>query len=106
MMICLAVMSRPFHVFAEIKMVKKQPKILNWYEFSYLNGVRKNNQAAMTTYEEYLHGMQSMGIASVNGRIEKKMMLIIKEMAELNTMLTAKVEDERKRDISLWLNDI
>jgi hypothetical protein len=50
--------------------------------------------------------MQSMGIASVNGRIEKKMMLIIKEMAELNTMLTAKVEEERKRDISLWLNDI
>jgi hypothetical protein len=50
--------------------------------------------------------MQSMGIASVNGRIEKKMMLIIKEMAELNTMLTAKVEEERKRDISLWLNDL
>jgi hypothetical protein len=42
----------------------------------------------------------------VNGRIEKKMMLMIKEMAELNTMLTAKVEEERKRDISLWLNDI
>lgn len=106
MMTFLVVVKRQSLVFAEIKMVKKQPKILDWYEFSYLNGVRKNNLAAMATYEEYLHGLQSMGIASVNGRIEKKMMQIIKEMAELNTLLAAKVEEERKRDISLWLNDL
>jgi hypothetical protein len=87
-------------------MVKREDKILNWHEFSYLNGVRKNNQEIMRAYEEYLHGMQSMGIASVKGQIEKKMFLLIKEMSELNTMLTAKVEMERKRDISLWLNDL
>jgi hypothetical protein len=87
-------------------MVKREDKILNWHEFSYLNGVRKNNQAAMAAYEEYLHGMQNLGIASVKGKIEKKMFQLIKEMAELNTMLTAKVEMERKRDISLWLNDL
>jgi hypothetical protein len=50
--------------------------------------------------------MQNLGVASVKGKIEKKMFQLIKEMAELNTMLTAKVEMERKRDISLWLNDI
>lgn len=87
-------------------MVKREQKILDWYEFSYLNGVRKNNEAIMRSYEEYLHGLQSMGIASVKGKIEKKMFGLIKEMAELNTMLTAKVEEERKRDISLWLNDL
>lgn len=87
-------------------MVKKQSKILDWYEFSYLNGVRKNNEATMRAYEEYLHGLQAMNIASVNGRMEKKMFQLIKEMAELNTLLMAKIEEERKRDISLWLNDL
>lgn len=87
-------------------MVKKQQKILDWYEFGYLNGVRKNNEATMRAYEEYLHGLQSMGIASVNGKMEKKMFQLIKEMAELNTLLMAKIEEERKRDISLWLNDL
>lgn len=87
-------------------MVKKEEKILNWYEFSYLNGVRKNSIGIMESYEEYLHGLQSMGIATVNGKVEKKIKKLCVEIAELNTMLMAMVESERKKDISLWLNDL
>lgn len=79
---------------------------MGWVEFRYLNGVRRNNQEIINTYDEYLKGLQGLNIATANGQIEKKIAKITLEMANLNTILTTMIEKERVKDITLYLEDI
>lgn len=79
---------------------------LEWEEFRYLNGVRKNCVSMMLSVDEYQQGLSELGIISVNGAIETKMRELSAQIAELNTLLMLLVQKERKKDISLYLDDI
>lgn len=81
-------------------------KILDWHQFSYLNGVRRNSYGVLLTYEEYLQNLLDMGVITVNGKVEKKIKKLCVEIAELNTLLMSQVQAERKKDISLYLEDL
>ena len=84
----------------------KQQRVLDWHQFSYLNGVRRNNNSAIETYSDYIIGLREMGIIAPNGQIEKKMIKLIEEQTRLGELLMQMVDQERKRDISLYLEDI
>lgn len=84
----------------------KPQRILDWHQFSYLNGVRRNNNAAIETYSDYIIGLREMGIIAPNGQIEKKMIKLIEEQTKLGELLMQMVDHERKKDISLYLEDI
>lgn len=84
----------------------KQERILNWHQFSYLNGVRKNNNSIIEAYSEYICGLRDLGIITPNGQVEKKMIKIIEEQTKLGETLMNLVDIERKKDISLYLNDL
>jgi len=84
----------------------KKERILDWHQFSYLNGVRRNNNAAIETYSDYIIGLREMGIIAPNGQIEKKMIKLIEEQTKLGELLMALVDQERKKDFSLYLEDI
>ena len=84
----------------------KQQRVLDWHQFSYLNGVRRNNNSAIETYSDYIIGLREMGIIAPNGQIEKKMIRLIEEQTKLGELLMQMVDQERKRDISLYLEDI
>lgn len=84
----------------------KSQRVLDWHQFSYLNGVRRNNNSAIETYSDYIIGLREMGIIAPNGQIEKKMIKLIEEQTKLGELLMQMVDQERKRDISLYLEDI
>lgn len=84
----------------------KPQRILDWHQFSYLNGVRRNNNSAIQTYSDYLIGLRELGIIAPNGQIEKKMIKLIEEQTKLGELLMSMVDQERKRDISLYLEDL
>ena len=84
----------------------KQQRILDWHQFSYLNGVRRNNNAAIETYSDYIIGLREMGIIAPNGQIEKKMIKLIEEQTKLGELLMSLVDQERKKDFSLFLEDL
>ena len=84
----------------------KQQRVLDWHQFSYLNGVRRNNNSAIETYSDYIIGLREMGIIAPNGQIEKKMSKIIEEQTKLGELLMQMVDQERKKDLSLFLEDI
>ena len=84
----------------------KKERILDWHQFSYLNGVRKNNNAVIEAYSEYIIGLRDLGIIAHNGQIEKKLIKIIEEQTKLGEILMDLVDLERKKDISLYLNDL
>ena len=84
----------------------KPQRILDWHQFSYLNGVRRNNNSAIETYSDYIIWLREMGIIAPNGQIEKKMIKLIEEQTKLGELLMQMVDQERKRDISLYLEDI
>lgn len=84
----------------------KSQRVLDWHQFSYLNGVRRNNNSAIETYSDYIIGLREMGIIAPNGQIEKKMIKLIEEQTKLGELLMQMVDQERKKDISLYLEDI
>lgn len=84
----------------------KNERILGWHEFCYLNGVRKANRAAIETYSDYVFGLRDLGIIAPNGQIEKKMIKLIEDQTKLGELLMSLVDQERKKDISLYLEDI
>lgn len=84
----------------------KKERILDWHQFSYLNGVRRNNNAAIETYSDYIIGLRELGVIAPSGQIEKKMIKLIEEQTKLGELLMALVDQERKKDISLFLEDI
>lgn len=84
----------------------KKERILDWHQFTYLNGVRRNNNAAIETYSDYIIGLREMGIIAPNGQIEKKMIKLIEEQTKLGELLMQMVDQERKKDFSLYLEDI
>jgi hypothetical protein len=81
-------------------------RILNWHEFCYLNGVRKSNRAAIETYSDYLFALRDLNIIAPNGQIEKKLIKLIEDQTKLGELLMSLVDRERKKDISLYLEDI
>lgn len=81
-------------------------RILSWEEFRYLNGVRRNNQAVIRKYDEYLKGLMDLGIVAINGKIEKQIKKLTLDMENLNVSLSALVEKERAKDIALYLEDL
>ena len=81
-------------------------KILSWEEFSYLNGVRRNNYQVMLKYEEYLQGLLDLSIIAQNGKVESAIKKLCFDMAGLNVMLSSIVEKERKKDLTLFLEDL
>jgi len=84
----------------------KKERILDWHQFSYLNGVRRNNNMAIETYSDYIIGLREMGIIAPNGQIEKKIIKLIEEQTKLGELLMQMVDQERKKDISLYLEDL
>lgn len=84
----------------------KKERTLDWHQFSYLNGVRRNNNAAIETYSDYIIGLRELGVIAPNGQIEKKMIKLIEEQTKLGELLMALVDQERKKDISLYLEDL
>ena len=84
----------------------KTERILDWHQFSYLNGVRRNNNAAIETYSDYIIGLREMGIIAPNGQIEKKIIKLIEEQTKLGELLMQMVDQERKKDFSLYLEDL
>jgi hypothetical protein len=84
----------------------KKERILDWHQFSYLNGVRRNNNSAIETYSDYIIGLREMGIIAPNGQIEKKIIKLIEEQTKLGELLMQMVDQERKKDISLYLEDL
>lgn len=50
--------------------------------------------------------MRELGIIAPNGQIEKKMIKLIEEQTKLGELLMQMVDQERKRDISLYLEDL
>ena len=84
----------------------KKERILDWHQFSYLNGVRRNNNHAIQTYSDYLMALRDLGVIAPNGQIEKKMIKVIEEQTKLGELLMSLVEHERKKDLSLYLEDI
>lgn len=85
-------------------MKNQQP--LDWNKFSYLNGVRRNNNSAIQAYSDYLIGLRDLGIIAHNGQIEKKLIKVIEEQTKLGELLMSLVDQERKKDISLYLEDL
>jgi hypothetical protein len=84
----------------------KTERILDWHQFSYLNGVRRNNNSAIETYSDYIIGLREMGIIAPNGQIEKKIIKLIEEQTKLGELLMQMVDQERKKDFSLYLEDL
>jgi len=84
----------------------KKERILDWHQFSYLNGVRRNNNAAIETYSDYIIGLRELGVIAPNGQIEKKMIKLIEEQTKLGELLMSLVDQERKKDFSLFLEDL
>jgi hypothetical protein len=81
-------------------------RILSWEEFRYLNGVRRNNIQIMQSYEEYLLGLKQLKIISQKGKINDDIGKVLSAMAELNVSLSALVQKERVKDITLYLEDL
>lgn len=84
----------------------KQERILNWHQFSYLNGVRRNNNSAIQAYSDYIIGLRELGVIAPNGQIEKKMIKVIEEQTKLGELLISMVDQERKKSVELFLEDI
>jgi hypothetical protein len=51
-------------------------------------------------------GLRDLGIIAPNGQIEKKMIKLIEEQTKLGELLMQMVDQERKKDISLYLEDL
>lgn len=81
-------------------------KAMDWYKFSYLNGARKNIIAMRDQLETIQTNFNSLGIAVSKGDLEKAIAHNIAEMAKLSALLMKRVQHEREKDISLYLEDL
>ena len=84
----------------------KDKPALDWYRFSYLNGSRRTVDGMTKQLETILDGFNSLGIATSKGELEKALMKNIAELAKLSGLLMKRVQHEREKDISLYLEDL
>ena len=77
-----------------------------WSTFRYLNGVRRELDMMNRQLLEFHVGFKSLGIAKDNGEIDKMFHKHIKSLNEFSAMLMKRVEHERKKDITLFLEDL
>lgn len=79
---------------------------MDWYKFSYLNGARKNIIAMTDHLETIQQNFNELGIAASKGELEKAIAHNIAELAKLSSLLMKRVQHERQKDISLYLEDL
>jgi len=84
----------------------KDKPALDWYRFSYLNGSRRTVDAMTKQLEEIQSGLNHLGIATSKGDLEKEMMKAIAELAKLSGIIMKRVQYEREKDITLYLEDL
>ena len=79
---------------------------MDWHTFQYLNGARRKIDAMTDALIELQSGFNNLGIAVAGGELEKAFMKEIADMSKLSGLIMKRVQHERKKDISLYLEDL
>lgn len=84
----------------------KNKPAMDWNRFCYLNGSRRTINAMTQQLETIQAGFNELGIAVAKGELEKALAHNIAELAKLSNLIMKRVQHEREKDISLYLEDL
>jgi hypothetical protein len=84
----------------------KNKPAMDWHTFSYLNGSRRIIDQMTKQLEEISDAYNHLGIAVAKGDLEKALQHNIAELAKLSGLIMKRVQHERQKDISLYLEDL
>lgn len=79
---------------------------MDWHVFTYLNQTRRNINLMADKLAEFAEGFNQLGIATSKGEIETAMAMNIAELSKLSGLLMKRIQHERKKDITLFLEDV
>lgn len=84
----------------------KNKPAMEWHTFCYLNGSRRTIDAMISKIDEMQTAFNSLGIATSKGELEKALQEQSAGLAKLSVLLMKRVQHERQKDISLYLEDL